>query len=183
RALHESYPSLSNADYADRRRKKCCNPRNLRNLRFICARLVPPLNPEAHTLRPEIGAADCEGWPGWPPGHAERCARRDQVWVQSEVNLIAGPGHVAPGDERIAGEQAQRLGDLIADVDADLGPDGEGVARRAAGVARQNQQTGVGDGLAVHGRLAPRADDFMAVAQRDLGNDIHRPALAPPFDL
>src|SRR5438445_2178193 len=131
-ALHDSYPLLFNADCADRRRKNDCNPRKLRNLRFICARLVPPLNPETRTLRPEIGAADCEGWPGWPPGRAERRAGRDQVWVQAEVNLIAGPGHVAPGDERIAGEEAQRLGDLIADVDADLGHDGEGVARRAA---------------------------------------------------
>src|SRR5262249_49933713 len=117
------------------------------------------------------------------PGGAAGGRGRDQIGVHDEVDLVAGSGDVGPVQERVADPGPDPRVELVADTDAELRHDGEGVAVVPADVGRQGQQTALaeagrairqdGGGRAVDGDLAP------GVPERHAGEDVHRQAVPP----
>ena len=57
------------------------------------------------------------------------------IWIDDEIDLIAGADGVVPDIERVAAEEADVIAELIAEIDADFVEGVECGALEAAGVA------------------------------------------------
>ena len=77
-----------------------------------------------------------------PGGTQERTGRphdRDLRGVQARVDLIAGTHHIAPIQESISGKETDVPGELITELDTELGNDCEPAMHEATTVAWQGQ--------------------------------------------
>src|SRR5262249_5441373 len=120
--------------------------------------LVTNLEPQHEALRPVIGLLEqhagevLSGRRGAGDGEV-----RNLRHVEVAVDLVAGTHDARPVQDVVAGVEAHRVGQLVAEGDAQLGHDAELRLVEAADVARQRQQAavevarvprGVGDRLA-----------------------------------
>src|SRR5437879_6298820 len=60
-----------------------------------------------------------------PLGEDSRCGARHLAGVDVAIDLVAGPNHVVPHEQRVAEPQADVLAEIDAEVEAELRHDAE----------------------------------------------------------
>src|SRR5262245_26691540 len=101
--------------------------------------LVAHLQPEVQPLRPEVGLAKDRRRLGRSRQRPERRAQRHLSQVHDRVNLVSRPNDPTPVKEVVADVKPAVLARTAADVDTDLGDEGEFIAALPADVGRQGQ--------------------------------------------